>query len=212
MQFGADAIGPDDVHPYSPPSASSQLFRPTISMFSCDHYSYASKGVPIIFFTTGLHRDYHYVTDEVDKIEFPKMAKIAALVYGTAAVSRISITSRPATTSAHASGRVRADGSRTRAVKARDTRNVNAEIAKIAELSRVASGLRPHSWIGRRLNHKRCMIFRAFVIGPSLDSMSREARPRTVTLRVSLRLGDLRVSVIALCIWVTEKRTLAVRC
>jgi len=50
-----------------------------------DHYSYASKGVPIIFFTTGLHRDYHYVTDEVDKIEFPKMAKIAALIYGTAA-------------------------------------------------------------------------------------------------------------------------------
>jgi peptidase M28-like protein len=50
-----------------------------------DHYSYASRGVPIIFFTTGLHRDYHYVTDEVDKIEFPKMAKIAALVYGTAA-------------------------------------------------------------------------------------------------------------------------------
>ncbi len=50
-----------------------------------DHYSYASKGVPIIFFTTGLHRDYHYVTDEVDKIEFPKMARIAALVYSTAA-------------------------------------------------------------------------------------------------------------------------------
>jgi hypothetical protein len=50
-----------------------------------DHYSYAAKGVPIIFFTTGLHRDYHYVTDEVDKIEFPKMARIAALIYGTAA-------------------------------------------------------------------------------------------------------------------------------
>jgi Peptidase family M28 len=50
-----------------------------------DHYSYASKGVPIIFFTTGLHCDYHYVTDEVDKIDFAKMARIAALVYGTAA-------------------------------------------------------------------------------------------------------------------------------
>jgi hypothetical protein len=50
-----------------------------------DHYSYASKGIPIIFFTTGLHRDYHYVTDEVDKIEFPKIAKIATLLYGTAA-------------------------------------------------------------------------------------------------------------------------------
>lgn len=48
-----------------------------------DHYSYASKGVPIIFYTTGLHRDYHYVTDEVSKIEFPKMAHIAQLVYST---------------------------------------------------------------------------------------------------------------------------------
>jgi peptidase M28-like protein len=49
-----------------------------------DHYSYASKGIPIIFYTTGLHRDYHYVTDEVGKIEFPKMAHIAQLVYATA--------------------------------------------------------------------------------------------------------------------------------
>ena len=49
-----------------------------------DHYSYAAKGVPIIFFTTGLHRDYHFRTDEVDKIEFPKMARIAELVYATA--------------------------------------------------------------------------------------------------------------------------------
>jgi len=50
-----------------------------------DHYSYASKGVPVIFYTTGLHRDYHSVTDEVDKIEFGKMARIAELVHSTAA-------------------------------------------------------------------------------------------------------------------------------
>ena len=49
-----------------------------------DHYNYARYGIPITFFTTGLHRDYHFVTDEVDKILFPKMAKIATLVYGTA--------------------------------------------------------------------------------------------------------------------------------
>jgi hypothetical protein len=48
-----------------------------------DHYSYASRGIPIIFYTTGLHRDYHYVTDEVSKIEFPKLAHIAQLVYTT---------------------------------------------------------------------------------------------------------------------------------
>jgi len=50
-----------------------------------DHYSYASKGIPIIFFTTGLHRDYHYVTDEVGKIDFAKMQRVTQLVYTTAA-------------------------------------------------------------------------------------------------------------------------------
>jgi hypothetical protein len=48
-----------------------------------DHYSYASKGIPIAFFTTGLHPDYHRLTDTVDKIIFPKMARIAQLVYET---------------------------------------------------------------------------------------------------------------------------------
>jgi hypothetical protein len=48
-----------------------------------DHYSYAAKGIPIIFYTTGLHKDYHYVTDEVSKIDFPKMSHITQLVYAT---------------------------------------------------------------------------------------------------------------------------------
>jgi hypothetical protein len=48
-----------------------------------DHYSYAAKGIPIAFFTTGLHPDYHRVTDTVDKILFPKMARISQLVYET---------------------------------------------------------------------------------------------------------------------------------
>jgi hypothetical protein len=52
--------------------------------FRSDHYSYASKGIPIIFFTTGLHPDYHANTDEISKIEFPKMTRIAQLVYETA--------------------------------------------------------------------------------------------------------------------------------
>lgn len=52
--------------------------------FRSDHYSYAAKGVPVIFFTTGLHQDYHANTDEVSKIEFPKLARVAQLVYETA--------------------------------------------------------------------------------------------------------------------------------
>jgi hypothetical protein len=52
--------------------------------YRSDHYSYASKGIPIIFFTTGLHPDYHANTDDVSKIEFPKLARITQLVYETA--------------------------------------------------------------------------------------------------------------------------------
>ena len=48
-----------------------------------DHYSYAAKGIPIAFFTTGLHPDYHRVTDTVEKITFPKMARIGQLMYQT---------------------------------------------------------------------------------------------------------------------------------
>ena len=48
-----------------------------------DHYSYAAKGIPIAFFTTGLHPDYHKVSDTADKITYPKMARIAQLIYQT---------------------------------------------------------------------------------------------------------------------------------
>jgi hypothetical protein len=51
--------------------------------YRSDHYSYAAKGIPIIFFTTGLHPDYHANTDEVSKIEFEKMTRITQLVYET---------------------------------------------------------------------------------------------------------------------------------
>jgi hypothetical protein len=53
--------------------------------YRSDHYSYAFKGIPVIFFTTGLHADYHANTDEVSKIEFEKLARIAGLVYETGA-------------------------------------------------------------------------------------------------------------------------------
>ena len=45
-----------------------------------DHYMYARFGIPIAFFTTGSHRDYHQVTDEVQYIDFEKMAHVTSLV------------------------------------------------------------------------------------------------------------------------------------
>ena len=49
--------------------------------FRSDHFSYAAKGIPIIFFFTGLHPDYHQVTDSVEKIHFDKLSHITHLVY-----------------------------------------------------------------------------------------------------------------------------------
>ena len=46
-----------------------------------DHYSYASKGIPIAFFFTGEHPDYHANSDTVDKILFPKLVRIAQYIY-----------------------------------------------------------------------------------------------------------------------------------
>jgi hypothetical protein len=45
-----------------------------------DHYEYARYGIPITFFTTGLHRDYHQVTDEPEFIDYEHMAKVGRLV------------------------------------------------------------------------------------------------------------------------------------
>ncbi len=49
--------------------------------YRSDHYSYAAKGIPIVFFTTGLHPDYHFNTDSVDKINFEKMSRVGLLAY-----------------------------------------------------------------------------------------------------------------------------------
>lgn len=52
--------------------------------FRSDHYNFAEKGVPIIFYFNGVHADYHKPTDTPDKINYPMMAKRAQLVFYTA--------------------------------------------------------------------------------------------------------------------------------
>jgi len=48
-----------------------------------DHYNYAKHGIPIIFYFTGVHVDYHRPTDDIEKIDFEKMARIARTIFGT---------------------------------------------------------------------------------------------------------------------------------
>ena len=51
--------------------------------YRSDHYNYAKHGIPVIFYFTGLHRDYHRTTDDVDKIDFEKMERIARMIFAT---------------------------------------------------------------------------------------------------------------------------------
>jgi Peptidase family M28 len=49
--------------------------------FRSDHYNFARKGVPVLFFTSGLHDDYHQVTDSPEKIDNEKEARLLQLLY-----------------------------------------------------------------------------------------------------------------------------------
>jgi len=52
--------------------------------FRSDHYNFARKGVPILFFYDGmLQADYHKPTDTVDKINFPLMEKRVKMIFHT---------------------------------------------------------------------------------------------------------------------------------
>lgn len=52
--------------------------------YRSDHYNFAKKGVPIIFYFDGIHADYHKPSDTVDKINFDVMEKRARLIFHTA--------------------------------------------------------------------------------------------------------------------------------
>jgi Zn-dependent M28 family amino/carboxypeptidase len=49
--------------------------------FRSDHYNFARKGVPILFFFNGVHEDYHQVTDSPDKINSEKESRILKLLF-----------------------------------------------------------------------------------------------------------------------------------
>ena len=51
--------------------------------YRSDHYNFAKKGIPSIFFFSGVHKDYHQPTDTIDKIMFGKMEKIGRLIFYT---------------------------------------------------------------------------------------------------------------------------------
>lgn len=49
--------------------------------FRSDHYNFARKGVPILFFFNGTHPDYHHPSDSPDKIDGEKESRILKLLF-----------------------------------------------------------------------------------------------------------------------------------
>ena len=53
-----------------------------LQLFSrSDHYNFVKHDIPVLFFTTGLHIDYHTPGDVVDKIDFNKMELVTRTMY-----------------------------------------------------------------------------------------------------------------------------------
>ncbi len=51
------------------------------SIGSSDHASFLNSKIPVLYFTTGTHDDYHRSTDDFEKINFEAMAKIADISF-----------------------------------------------------------------------------------------------------------------------------------
>jgi hypothetical protein len=58
-----------------------------------DHHPFFMRHVPVLFFFTGLHDDYHQLSDHIDKLAFDRMVQITQLSYGV--VDRVAGTETP---------------------------------------------------------------------------------------------------------------------
>ena len=67
-----DVTAPDATHDNLGPQPRGQRI-----FYRSDHYNFAKMGIPIAFFTTGLHPDYHRATDTPDKIDYKQMQVVS---------------------------------------------------------------------------------------------------------------------------------------
>jgi len=70
-----DVTAPDATHDNLGPQPRGQRI-----FYRSDHYNFAKVGVPIVFFTTGLHPDYHRPSDSPDKLDYHEMVVVTKTV------------------------------------------------------------------------------------------------------------------------------------
>lgn len=70
-----DVTQPDATHDNRGPGPRGQRI-----FYRSDHYNFAKVGIPIAFFTDGLHVDYHRITDTPDKIDYTEIQQVSKTV------------------------------------------------------------------------------------------------------------------------------------
>ena len=71
----------NEAHPELGMTAIDDIWPGERFYFRSDHYNFARKGVPVLFFFNGTHEDYHGRDDEVDRIDAEKAARISQLIF-----------------------------------------------------------------------------------------------------------------------------------
>jgi hypothetical protein len=70
-----DTTAPDATHDNLGPQGRGQRI-----FYRSDHYNFAKMGIPIAFFTTGLHADYHRPSDTPEKIDYKELQIVSKTV------------------------------------------------------------------------------------------------------------------------------------
>ena len=74
-----DVTAPDATHDNLGPGPNGQRI-----FYRSDHYNFARMGIPIAFFSDGLHVDYHRPTDTPEKIDFQEIQQVSKTVAAVA--------------------------------------------------------------------------------------------------------------------------------
>jgi len=78
------------------------IVEPSHLYHRSDHYNFAKHRVPVIFYASGFHPDYHQPTDDIEKIDFAALTRRTQLIFHTAWVVANRAT-RPAIDAQHRS-------------------------------------------------------------------------------------------------------------
>ena len=73
-----DSVGLELDYTFNAPNDPNRFY------YRSDHYNFAKHKIPVIFYFSGVHEDYHCPGDDFEKIMYNKTAKVGRLVYHTA--------------------------------------------------------------------------------------------------------------------------------